>query len=106
MQSKAQTVTAYIQEAPENRQAPLSELRALCQKVLAGYEESMDYGMPSYKKDGKVEVGFTSQKNYIALYPKSLCWYCTPIMPFCIGRKEPNAATRRAGTVLAAAQVA
>jgi uncharacterized protein YdhG (YjbR/CyaY superfamily) len=35
---------------------------------LAGYEEGMDYGMPSYKKNGVVEVGFASQKNYISLY--------------------------------------
>ena len=34
-----------------------------------GYEESMAYGMPSYKqKDGEVEVAFASQKNYISLY--------------------------------------
>jgi uncharacterized protein YdhG (YjbR/CyaY superfamily) len=28
----------------------------------------MDYGMPGYKKNGVVEVGFASQKNYISLY--------------------------------------
>jgi len=34
-----------------------------------GYEESMAYGMPSYKKQGgEVEVAFASQKNYISLY--------------------------------------
>lgn len=28
----------------------------------------MEYGMPSYKKDGVVEVAFASQANYISLY--------------------------------------
>ena len=28
----------------------------------------MQYGMPSYSKDGTIEVGFNSQKNYISFY--------------------------------------
>lgn len=69
MQSKAQSVDEYLQEVPEKRQAALSRLRKLCQKILVGYEESMAYGMPSYKQqDGDVEVAFASQKNYISLY--------------------------------------
>ena len=28
----------------------------------------MLYGMPSYSRNGEVEVGFASQKNYISLY--------------------------------------
>ena len=69
MQSKAETVTEYLQEVPEKRQPALSQLRQLCLEKLAGYEESMEYGMPSYKKkDGEVEVAFASQKNYISLY--------------------------------------
>jgi uncharacterized protein YdhG (YjbR/CyaY superfamily) len=36
--------------------------------MLESYQEGMDYGMPSYKKNGVVEVGFASQKNYISLY--------------------------------------
>ena len=68
MQSKAKDVTIYLQEADTERQESLSRLRELCREVLTGYEEGMDYGMPSYKKDGKIEVGFANQKNYISLY--------------------------------------
>ena len=28
----------------------------------------MAYGLPGYRKDGKVAAGFASQKNYISLY--------------------------------------
>ena len=28
----------------------------------------MEYGGPSYKRNGEVEVGFASQKNFIGLY--------------------------------------
>ncbi|MBT4512515.1 MAG: DUF1801 domain-containing protein [Chloroflexi bacterium] len=70
MQSKANDVDAYLVEVPEDRLEALTRLRKLCQEVLAGYEESMEYGMPSYKKgkDGEVEVAFASQKNYISFY--------------------------------------
>ena len=33
-----------------------------------GFEETMDYGGPSYERNGVVEVGFASQKNFIGLY--------------------------------------
>lgn len=68
MQSTAKDVTTYLQEAPIERQEALKRLRALCLEILNGYEESMEYGMPGYKKNGVVEVGFASQKNYISLY--------------------------------------
>lgn len=68
MQSRARDVADYLKEVPEARVEALRRLRRLCQTTLVGYEESMVYGMPSYSKDGKVEVAFASQKNYISLY--------------------------------------
>ena len=68
MQSTAKDVTTYIKEVPAERQEALLKLRALCQELLAGFEETMDYGGPSYKRNGEVEVGFMSQKQYIGLY--------------------------------------
>jgi uncharacterized protein YdhG (YjbR/CyaY superfamily) len=68
MQSTAKDVTTYIKEVPAERQGTLLKLRALCQGLLAGFEETMDYGGPSYKRNDEVEVGFMSQKHYIGLY--------------------------------------
>jgi uncharacterized protein YdhG (YjbR/CyaY superfamily) len=68
MQSTAKDVTAYLEEVPAERKSALAELRDLCRATLTGFEESMTYGMPSYSRDGQVEVSFASQKNYIALY--------------------------------------
>ena len=67
--SKAATVDEYLAEASEERRPALETLRRLCIEELAGYEESMEYGMPSYARNGAaVEVGFASQKGYISLY--------------------------------------
>jgi uncharacterized protein YdhG (YjbR/CyaY superfamily) len=68
MQSTAKDVTAYIQEAPAEWQEALIHLRELCRATLTGFEESMDYGGPCYKRSGEVEVGFASQKHFIGLY--------------------------------------
>jgi uncharacterized protein YdhG (YjbR/CyaY superfamily) len=68
MQSSAKTVSAYLKEVPAERKAALKKLRDLYRATLTGFEESMTYGLPSYSRDGVVEVGFASQKNFIGLY--------------------------------------
>ena len=68
MQSTAPDVDAYLAEVPAERREVLAAVRQLCLDYLPGYEESMAYGMPSYAKDGVVEFGFASQKNYISIY--------------------------------------
>jgi uncharacterized protein YdhG (YjbR/CyaY superfamily) len=68
MQSDAKTVTEYLLDVPQERLAVLKKLRALCRKHLKGFKETMEYGMPSYWRDGVAEVGFASQKNFVALY--------------------------------------
>ena len=68
MQSQAKDVDQYLKEVPAARLEALRALREMCLTTLTGYEESMTYGMPSYAKDGTVEVAFASQKNYISFY--------------------------------------
>jgi uncharacterized protein YdhG (YjbR/CyaY superfamily) len=68
MQSNAKDATIYIEEAPVERQEALARLRDLCRATLTGFEETMMYGNPAYSRNGVVEVGFASQKNFIGLY--------------------------------------
>jgi uncharacterized protein YdhG (YjbR/CyaY superfamily) len=68
MQSEAATVTEYLKEVPEDRLPALTQIQRLCQQHLSEFEESMEYGMPSYSRSGTVEVAFASQKNNISLY--------------------------------------
>jgi uncharacterized protein YdhG (YjbR/CyaY superfamily) len=68
MQSTAKNVTDYLDEVPPERKAALTKLRDLCRTVLKDFEESMKYGGPCYSRNGEIEVGFASQKNFIALY--------------------------------------
>jgi len=68
MQSKAANVADYIKEAPADRQPVLRKLRKTYQQALPGYEERIEYGMPAYARNGKMEAAFASQKQYISVY--------------------------------------
>ncbi len=68
MQSTAKNVTEYLLEVPAERAPALTKLREMCCTLLDGFEESMRYGGPAYSRNGEVEVGFASQKNFIGLY--------------------------------------
>jgi len=68
MKSDAKSVKQYLSEVPIERHQALKKLRDLCKTELTDYEESMAYNMPSYKKNGQVEVAFASQKQHICIY--------------------------------------
>lgn len=68
MQSTAKNVTAYIEEAPAERRVALTRLRNLFRAMLRDFDETMEYGGPSYSRGGEVEAGFASQKNFIGIY--------------------------------------
>jgi uncharacterized protein YdhG (YjbR/CyaY superfamily) len=68
MISKAKNVKEYIAEAPEERRTALAKLHTLSKKNLAEFQESIEYGMPVYKRDGVMAFAFASQKNYISIY--------------------------------------
>lgn len=68
MQSKAASVDEYLKEVPAERLGALTSIRALFRQELKGYEEVMEYGGPCYRKNGVIEAGFASQKNFIGVY--------------------------------------
>jgi uncharacterized protein YdhG (YjbR/CyaY superfamily) len=89
MQSSAKNVTEYLKELPAERRTAISKLRALCRRQLAGFKESMEYGMPCYKRKDVIEVGFASQKQYVSIYvlkTKVLNKYRTKLKPASIGK--------------------
>ena len=68
MRSDADDVGTYLALVPEDRRAVLNEMRGACRTLLAGFDESMRYGMPAYSRDGVTEIAWASQKRYISLY--------------------------------------
>ena len=83
MQSKAKSVEEYLAALPEDRREAITAIREVILKNLPkGYEEGMQWGMPSYfvplsaypggyncQPDQPLPfVGFASQKNHMVFY--------------------------------------
>jgi uncharacterized protein YdhG (YjbR/CyaY superfamily) len=68
MHAERDPVEAYIEHAPKPRREVLAALRRACREELDGFSEEIEYGMPSYSRDGEVVISFASQKQYISLY--------------------------------------
>lgn len=63
------TIKAYIEEFPENIQTILQQVYRALEEVLPDAEETISYGMPTFKIDGKNVVHFAAFKNHIGFYP-------------------------------------
>jgi uncharacterized protein YdhG (YjbR/CyaY superfamily) len=68
MKSRATTVAAYLDEQPVEWQPTLRKLRAACRRDLKGYTETMSYGMPSYAREGTIDLNFALQAAYLSVY--------------------------------------
>ena len=99
MQSTATTVSAYLEEIPEERKDTLKKLRAtILKNIPKGFVEQMTYGMIGYVVPHSIYpngyhctpelplpfMSFASQKNFIAVYhmgiyanPELLNWFVT-----------------------------
>lgn len=93
MKIEATSPDNYIEQLPEDRQAPMQKLRAIINdNIPAGFEEAMNYGMigyvvphsaypAGYHCDTKLPLPFmniASQKNFIALYHMGI--YANPTL--------------------------
>jgi uncharacterized protein YdhG (YjbR/CyaY superfamily) len=66
MRGDASTVDEYIAAAPAARRRSLAHLRQLCTGELRDFEEAVRSGMPSYLRDGEVEIAFAAQEAHIS----------------------------------------
>jgi uncharacterized protein YdhG (YjbR/CyaY superfamily) len=64
-----QTVAAYIAAQPDRAQPALERVRAIVRKALPSAEETISYGVPTYKRHGTYVVYFAGFKEHYSLYP-------------------------------------
>lgn len=68
MKETFSTVDEYIKTFPENVQVILEKVRATIKKKAPDAVESISYGMPAYKTNGRALVYFAAYKNHIGFY--------------------------------------
>lgn len=69
MNTSIKTVDQFIKQFPPSTQKQLKALRAVIKKEMPKAVESISYGMPGYKLDGKPAAYFGAFKNHIGFYP-------------------------------------
>ena len=66
--TKPATINEYIAGFPEEVQELLKQIRATIKAQAPEAVESISYGMPAYKTNGKALVYFAGFKNHIGFY--------------------------------------
>ncbi len=66
-----QEVDRYLAGVEEPKRATLQKLRETIHEILPDAEEVISYGMPAFKRNGKVIAGFAAFKSHLAYLPHS-----------------------------------
>ncbi|GET28261.1 iron chaperone [Prolixibacter sp. SD074] len=64
MKTEAITVDEYLTMIPEDRAQVIARVRSMIQKYFPDIEETMEYGMPTYKPF----CAIASQQKYLTFY--------------------------------------
>lgn len=62
------TINEYIAGFPDDVQLILNQVRTTIRQAAQDAEESIGYGMPAYKLNGRPLVYFAGYKNHIGFY--------------------------------------
>ena len=65
------SVDDYIASQPEAVKGTLKRVRTTIRKAVRGAEESISYGIPTYKLNGRPVIYFAAWKQHYSLYPSN-----------------------------------
>ena len=71
------SIDEYLKDFPSEIQEKLQQIRNIVKKLAPTAIETISYGMPTFKLNGKNLVHFAGYKNHIGFYPTP-----TPIEKF------------------------
>lgn len=83
MRSTFKDIDSYIAAQPVEAQALLKQLRELIRGLVPEAEETISYGMPTYKLNGNL-LHFAACKNHIGFYPapSGISQFSKELMPY------------------------
>ena len=66
---KPNTIDEYIAVFPEGTQEKLQQIRAAIKEWVPGAEETISYGIPTFRLNGTYLIYFAAYKRHIGIYP-------------------------------------
>ena len=64
-------IDKYLAGIDEPKRATLQKLRQTIHGIIPDAEETISYGMPAFRLEGKIVAGFAAFKNHLAYLPHS-----------------------------------
>ena len=71
MPDKPRTIDEYLARLGADKRGALEKVRKAIKAAAPRAEECFSYGMPAFRLNGKVLVGFGAAANHCAFYPMS-----------------------------------
>jgi uncharacterized protein YdhG (YjbR/CyaY superfamily) len=68
---KSKTIDEYLAGVSANHRDALGKLREVIHAVAPKAEECISYGIPAFRLDGRLLVGFGAWANHCSFYPMS-----------------------------------
>ena len=65
----ASAIETYLVDMPAEKRAVLEALRQRIRAIVPDAEEVISYGLPAFRVEGKVVIGFKANKNDYSIYP-------------------------------------
>ena len=66
---KPKSISEYIAGFPQDTQIILEQIRHTIKVIVPLAEETISYGMPTFKLNGTYLIYFAGYKNHIGIYP-------------------------------------
>jgi uncharacterized protein YdhG (YjbR/CyaY superfamily) len=66
-----QEIDDYLVTLDEPKRSTLEALRKTIMEIVPGAEQSISYGVPAFKVQGKAVAGFAAFKNHLSYVPHS-----------------------------------
>ena len=71
MKSSGNAIDSYLAAVPSNHRSALERIRSIVHKAYPSAEESIYYGLPAFRLNGKAFVALRSSKGHCSLHPLS-----------------------------------
>jgi uncharacterized protein YdhG (YjbR/CyaY superfamily) len=65
-------IDEYLKKVKPSQRAELERVRGIVKQLVPEAEETISYGMPTFKVNNKVLIYFAAYKNHMSIFPRTI----------------------------------